>query len=236
MFNKTIVTVAICLFLQLSHQCFGEAKAVIKGPKEVLAGTLLFLSYEDSVGDNKVWMIPDDLKNTAATCGSNIFFSIPTPGTYKFTLIVADKEANISYATQEVVVKASLVPTPSPETPETKPPAPVDTASITAVSKSGVIALNDSTTTRALQTVLTSVITKFNDDLPTAKSMVSSSIETTFLFRSAESRSKDWLNLWRKPVEDEIKKLNPTTSAQYKEAIKAVIRGLCIDGTCPNIP
>jgi hypothetical protein len=84
----------LILFLLLAIPVFGQdLKASIKGPSTALAGTLVFLSHEDATGDNKVWIIPEELKSASASCGSNIFFSIPTPGKYQFGLIVANKQA-----------------------------------------------------------------------------------------------------------------------------------------------
>lgn len=53
----------LLLFLLLVLPVMGQdIKATIKGPTTALAGTLVFLSHEDSVGDNKVWIIPGRLE------------------------------------------------------------------------------------------------------------------------------------------------------------------------------
>ena len=114
-------------FLLLTIPAFAqELKAAIKGPATALAGTLVFLSYEEATGDNKVWIIPDELKSASASCGSNIFFSIPTPGKYQFGLIVANKQAEIAYSWHEINVTGSIAPPPTPPLVEgPAPPPPV---------------------------------------------------------------------------------------------------------------
>lgn len=216
-----------------------ELKSVIKGPATALAGTLVFLSHEEAVGDNKVWIIPDELKSASASCGSNIFFSIPTPGKYQFGLIVANKQAEIAYSWHTINVTGSVAPSPPPA-PNPAPinPSPVNPPpsyeSIRLTSRAAVDNLQDASTTSLLASSLTNILPKLPAYLPDAKGMVTSTIETCFAMREPTSRRKDWLNVWRIPIDKEISKANPTTTDEYRECIKAVIRGLCVDGKCPN--
>lgn len=214
-------------------------KATIKGPSTALAGTLVFLSSEDAVGDNKVWMIPDELKSQSASCGSNIFFSIPTPGKYQFGLIVSDKTAAIDYKfhTIEVVGTQQNKPTPGPTPVPVPVPTPVPNFDgIRVVSRTGIDNLADPSTTQSLQTNLIKTLNNLPASLPEAKSAVSATIEFTFANREVSSLNKDWLNKWRIPVDKEIGKLNPKDVGAYRECMKAAVRGLCVNGVCPNIP
>jgi hypothetical protein len=233
-------------FLLLTIPAFAqELKAAIKGPATALAGTLVFLSHEEAVGDNKVWIIPDELKSASASCGSNIFFSIPTPGKYQFGLIVANKQAEIAYSWHTINVTGSIAPTPTPTptpTPGPTPgpinPSPVNPPpsfeSIRLTSRAAVDTLQDASTTSLLASSLTNVLPKLPSYLPDAKGLVTSTIETCFAMREPTSRRKDWLNVWRIPIDKEMAKANPQTTDEYRECLKAVIRGLCVNGQCPN--
>lgn len=232
----------------LAIPVFGQdLKASIKGPSTALAGTLVFLSHEDATGDNKVWIIPEELKSASASCGSNIFFSIPTPGKYQFGLIVANKQAEIAYSWHEINVTGSIAPTPPPvpaptptpnPSPNPIPPSPGNPPpsleSIRLTSRAAVDTLQDAATTSLLASSLINLLPKLPSYLPDAKGLVTSTIETCFGMREPTSRKKDWLNIWRIPIDKEIGKANPQTIDEYKECLKAVIRGLCVDGKCPN--
>lgn len=222
-----------------------EVKAKIKGPAESLAGSLIFLSHEDATGDNKVWIIPEELKQNSASCGSSIFFAIPTPGEYRFGLIVANKQADIDYCWHTVKVNSLTPPTPTPVPPPTPgpgtPPVPIpvpppsDTEGIRLTSRTAVDTLQDPTTTQSLSTALQELLPKLSPDFATAKAQTSNVIETVFALRQPASRSKDWLNIWRIPVNKSIESYNPQDTNSYRECLKGVIRGLCVNGTCPRI-
>ena len=237
----------LILFLLLAIPAMGQdIKASIKGPSTALAGTLVFLSHEDATGDNKVWIIPDDLKSASASCGSNIFFSIPTPGKYQFGLIVANKQAEIAYSWHEIIVTGTVtapVPPPVPAPTPNPPPSPIQPSpgnpppsleSIRLTSRAAVDTLQDAATTSLLASSLINLLPKLPAYLPDAKGLVTSTIETCFGMREPTSRKKDWLNIWRIPIDKEIGKANPQTVEEYKECLKAVIRGLCVNDNCPN--
>lgn len=211
-------------------------KATIKGPSTALAGTLVFLSYEDAVGENKVWIIPEELKSQSASCGTSIFFSIPSPGKYQFGLIVADKTAAIDYSFHTIEVLGSTPTGPKP-TPGPGPAPTPNFDSIRLVSRTGVDTLKDPATTSLLQSNLLKTINSLPATLPEAKGAVTATIEQCLSMRQdVNTRSKDWLNLWRIPVDREIAKYNPQDVGSYRECMKAVIRGLCVNGVCPNVP
>jgi hypothetical protein len=249
-FAQTSKTAPYVLFVWLvffAQVALGQdtpsVKATIKGPSTALAGTLVFLSHEDAVGENKVWIIPEELKSQSASCGTSIFFSIPSPGKYQFGLIVADKTAAIDYKFHTIEVVGSIPTTPpgtgptppNPPTPPT-PPAIPNFDSIRQVSKAGVETLKDPSTTLLLQTNLLKTINNLPPTLPEAKGAVTAMVELCFSTREIGSRGKDWLNLWRIPIDREIAKYNPQDVGSYRECMKAVIRGLCVNGVCPNVP
>ena len=239
-------------FLVLTIPAFAqELKAAIKGPATALAGTLVFLSHEEATGDNKVWIIPDELKSASASCGSNIFFSIPTPGKYQFGLIVANKQAEIAYSWHTINVTGMVAPTPPPNPPPTPTPTPTPgptpgpinpspgipqdrLESIRLTSRAAVDRLQDPSTTSLLASSLINLLPKLPVYLPDAQGMVESTIETCYGMRVGDSRKKEWLNVWRVPIDIQIGEANPKTTDQYRECLKAVIRGLCVDGKCPN--
>ncbi len=156
----TMLFACLVFFAQVAlGQETPTVKATIKGPSTALAGTLVFLSHQDAVGENKVWIIPEELKSQSATCGSNIFFSIPSPGKYQFGLIVADKTAAIDYQFHTIDV-VGMLPTTPPGTGPTPVPTPVPTPtpvpspnfdSLRVVSRTGIDTLKDASTTQLLQ-------------------------------------------------------------------------------------
>jgi len=230
----------LLLLLLLPGISQAEVKATIKGPKEVLAGTLLFLSSEDAVGVNKVWMIPEELRSTSASCGENIFFAIPKAGDYRFGLVVADKEANIDYTF--VTIKVYNLPPTTPDpvvTPPPTTPTPIPVPAPTFIelrkaSTTGSSFLADADTATKLNQGLTAVgnsaATKTIQELETDATRV---IENVFATRTGISRSKDWITQWRIPVNNELRKLNITDPKVYGQALIAIAGSICINGQCP---
>lgn len=211
-------------FLLFSVPSFAQPKAVIKGPTESLAGTLTFLSSEAAVGDNKVWIIPDEMKNASSTCGSTIFFSIPTPGIYKFGLIVADKQANIDYTFHQIIVKGS---TTTPVDPPTGPidPIPGQFTKLKTASSAGIKQLQDWPTTTSMKNSLSSALT-VTKSLPLSEKIktVQATVGAVLGGRSNESyRTKDWETLWRIPINKELVLLPPD---QYQQAMEVVVETL----------
>jgi hypothetical protein len=218
---------SLSIVLAFCSQTFAQTKAIIKGPNEVLAGTLLFLSHEDAVGDNKVWIIPEELKSSAASCASNIFFSIPSPGTYSFGLIVADKQANIEYAFHKVVVKSLTSTTPTPTPTPVPVPTPVGFESLKKVSIMGLKILQDPLTTEALRVSLLSALDATNSSsIADTKKAVQNTVGIVFGNRPSEQYKNSWYSLWRVPVDKELALI---PEIQYREAIKALTETLCKD-------
>jgi hypothetical protein len=225
---------AIFTLLLLCSPVFAESKAVISGPSEVLVNNLFFLSTEGSISDNTQWILPDMSQAQEAVCGTTKFIVINRPGRYEFILVAADKAANISYVRHTVTVRTSLDPTPGPIDPIPDPviPTPGWLDTLTAASKAGSDYLSDPPTAAMLADAINTAITSTSTStpMPTATASMSKTIEATLLARAAVSRTKDWLNFWRKPVNAELLKLSEAgkikTTEEYLEAMKAVLSGL----------
>ena len=227
MFSKSLL-IFLCLFSPVFAQ---DVKAVIKGPKEVLAGTLVFLSNEDAIGDNKVWIFPEGLKEQVATCTTSVFLVLPTPGDYRFGLIVADKSANIDYTFITIKATGTVV---------TPPPPPPPQQTFNALRKASIVGssfLQDNETSKRLSVELARLSNSITDKpLPEAKAEVVKGLEQIFATRSYESRKKDWINNWRLQVNEELNKLSIPDTATYSAALLAMSSAFCIDGKCPVIP
>lgn len=226
------------LCLSLAGQAIAqEPKAVIKGPDTVMAGTLLFLNHDDSVGESRVWMITDDLRSTAAVCGNNIFFAVSKPGDYRFGLTVAgivDGKVKQDYVFKTIKVTGS-----SPETPPVNPPPvvvpPSSFVQLRTKSIQGSGALADYDTGIRLSAALSLVVPQLTSrTLPDAKALVVSTIDQVLLTRAGESKKKDWLNTWRIPVSNEINSLNIQDAETYAKAINALSTAFCTTGKCPT--
>lgn len=232
---KTVNSLLIAIFLfcpvfaQDLPPVAAPIKAVIKGPKEALAGTLVVVSNEDAIGDNKVWILPEGIKDQVASCSNSIFAVLPTPGEYKFGLIVADKQANIAYTFITIVAKKQIsVPDVDP------PPGPKTFTALRTASVTGSSFLADNETSKRLNVELTRLATSIKGKtLPEAKGEVQKGLEQVFANRSYESRKKDWISNWRIQVNDELNKLQITDTNTYSQAILAIAGALCIDGKCP---
>jgi len=212
-------TLSIILLLCLSTISQAQVKAVIKGTKEAAVGNLIILNNEDSLGVNKKWVLPSVVSDQVAECGPSIFFSINKPGTYKFLLICADLTAAIDYAEHTITITGS-VPTP----PEIPAPVVPGFSSLRKASSKGILELNDPSTNLLLKKNLTeATLAVVSDSLPVAKSRVQGTIDNTMLMRVGGSRNKDWLFLWRVPVNLELDKIQFTTTKDYIGAVEAVI-------------
>lgn len=220
----------LILFLLLMTTALGQEppKAVIRGPSQVLAGTLLFLSHEAATGDNKVWIIPPDLVDASASCGGNIFFAIPKPGTYQFGLIVADKQARIDYTYHTVRVVSSPGET-GPDDPGPVNPTPTKPSfgEVVAASKEGLAKLNDSPTALSIKKSLESVVAdSANKTLEQLIVETKKVITVSLAIRRGDSWKKDWGLLWVYPVDLEIAKLKIQDSATYVQLLQALANSL----------
>jgi hypothetical protein len=84
----------LILALAIAGNCWA-VDAKIGGPAEAIVGDLVVLTSSESVGDNKLWIIDPAADGRTIECNETLAFAIGTPGRYEFTLVVADKEAQI---------------------------------------------------------------------------------------------------------------------------------------------
>lgn len=205
------------------------AKAVIKGPMQVLAGTLLFLSADDATGDNFKWLIPEELTSQSAICSNNIFFSIPIPGEYTFGLVAVNKAAHIdvSYHKVKVVTHPGNGPpvVDPPKDPPTTPTPSFD--KLIKISKEGVAKLNDQPTATALKLALNLLIQEAgNKSLQELRTETIRLTLATFLNRKGESLKKEWGQQWVEPIDAAIVELDLKDAKTYVELLKALVKTL----------
>lgn len=205
------------------------AKAVIKGPTQVLAGTLLFLSADDATGDNFKWLIPEELTQTSAICSNNIFFSIPIPGEYTFGLVAVNKSADIDVAYHKVKVTTHPGNGPPvvdpPKDPPTNPTPSFD--KLIKVSKEGIAKLNDQPTATALKLALNLLIQEAgNKSLQELRTETIRLTLATFLNRKGESLKKEWGQQWVEPIDAAIVELDLKDAKTYVELLKALVKTL----------
>jgi hypothetical protein len=214
---------------------FAEVKAVIDGPKQSSPGDLIVLDGSKSVGDGHQWVIPEGIQTLA--CGSagpgQLAFASGKAGTYTFALIVADKEAAIDYSTHTVTISGSL-PDPKPD-PDQPGPTPVpELDQLKKLSMETAARLADTVTAKSIGNAILAVEAQIDlmcnrgqrPGLDTAKAMMVSAIENTLNARPRTSLKVNWLDGWRKPIDAEIKRLNPKDVPAYRATMRAVAAGL----------
>jgi hypothetical protein len=215
----------------------GQVNAVINGPTEARVGDLVVLSGRDSIGDNAKWVEPTKIQTLLCGDGKDLAFATGTPGTYLFTLIVADKAADIDYATHTVIVRGGPIvepPVPDP-TPDPKPtPAPPALEQLVAVSKAGADRVNDAPTRAALAQTIRSVCDSIDHEcregrcitVQAAKELMVTAIDLRLLGRTGASRDADWERGWRVPVNAQLKLTSAADTPTYVAAMRAVALGL----------
>lgn len=207
--------ITFALLVLLSSVCFGQVKSEIISPEQVNPGDLVILDSSSSIGDNRLWVVDPRVEGKYLTFENKLVFAIGTPGSYSFQLIVADTTAAIDQTTKTIIVgKVTDPPTPDPTPDPTDPPAPAPSA-IYDVSRAGVVSLNDPTTANQLYNALSSLN-------PLTPENVQDTIAQILRDRKGQSQNKDWLNLWRVPVNREIEKSNTDYSTSIKEAIRGL--------------
>lgn len=223
------------LALLICTPLFGQAKAQIDGPSEQQAGNLVVLNSVASVSDALKWVIPESLAGRYIQTGEQLAFSVRESGSFTFHLVAVTVDetnaADIDVATHTVTITDGFgdpCPEPEPGEPDkpTDPdepdqPEPVpDFAELEKLSKDAAASLSDPATATALAKVLRSIKLA---DLPTMRATVAGAVEAVMLGRNRESQSKDWLGIWRKPVDESIQ---VETAEQYLAALKAIASGL----------
>lgn len=231
--------------LLLSASCFAQdttpppppadpppAHAIIEGPDKGFAGDLIILNWQKSVGVKTLVIPPASLtgKVLINTADKQLGFSTRTPGQYEFFLIVSDHNAEMIWDSMVVTVTTYAQPPPV-DPPPTDPPQPPVTGweDLKQVSRAGAVALNDpETATRLAKDILDAIPQLANSQtLPEAYDFSSLTVEMSLLKRGRGNK-KDWLGMWRKPVNN---KLNESASrlqtpADFANAMVAVAEGL----------
>lgn len=224
--TNTQVPVESVTYAQSPAPSVVPAVARIKGPTQVIAGTLLFLSADDATGDNFKWLIPEELTQTSAICSNNIFFAIPTPGDYTFGLVAVNKSADIDVAYHKVKVVTHPGNGPPPVVvPPTTPSPSFD--KVINISKEGLSKLNDPATATALKLAFNLLIQE--SDNKTLQELRTDTVRvtlTTFLNRKGESLKKEWGQLWVEPIDAAIIALDLKDPKVYVELLKALVKTL----------
>lgn len=226
------------LSIALAACAFAQPSAKITGPKESPAGEMVVLSSTGSTGDNLKWIKPDNLQTLQVGCtllDTQVVFATSKAGTYKFVLIVADKEARIDYVEHTVTVGN---PKPAPDEPDPKPdpkpdqPNPGKWNALQALSKIEADKVNDPSTRSKLKAAIAATILDIegkcaSGNCPTlqaAQGQVRMAIEATLLSRD-ENRNTFWVD-WRKANLNEMNKLGLVDLKDYLAAVKAMGSGL----------
>ncbi len=217
---------------------FAQPVAKITGPAQSPPGEMVVLSSTGSTGDNLRWIKPDNLQTLQVGCtllDTQVVFATSKVGTYKFVLIVADKEARIDYVEHTVTVGNSK---PAPGEPDPKPdpkpdqPIPGKWNALQASSKIEADKVNDPSTRSKLKAAIAATILEIegkcaSGNCPTlqaAQGQVRVAIEATLLSRG-ENRNTFWVD-WRKAYLNEMNKLGLVDLKDYLAAVKAMGSGL----------
>lgn len=235
--NKVLL--ALVAVLIICSDCLAQPEAKIVGPNQAPAGELVVLASTGSTGDNLVWVRPEDIQTVQAGCSlldTQIFFATTKLGKYEFMLIVADKDAKISYAKHVVEITRSAVsPTPvDPDPPVVAPPAdPSRWAGLQVISKSNADRLNDNATRTRLKAALAAAVLDLDakcagNNCPTAQAAMESvrkAIEAVLLTRVGQSAMIDWTS-WRSANQAEMNRVRIVDVKDYLLAVKAMSAGL----------
>lgn len=133
-----IVTCLMCVGVGVAAQ---TPKAVITGPKEARCGALVVLDSSESTGMGRLWLLaaaPEETSYLPVEQAAKCIMASPTPGAYRFVLIVSGTTAAggpaADMATHTVVLRGADVPPPPPPDDPTDPTKPPPTKKPTAVT------------------------------------------------------------------------------------------------------
>lgn len=222
---RTILAMAL-----LVGAVFAETKAEISGPDKSRAGDLVVLNSVTTKGGSKKWIVPPELANRYLETEHQIAFSVRENGVFTFHLVAASiEDGKIQLDTDSHVVTITdgfdVCDPPPTEPGDPSDPPPPDKPDppdrLKEISQSAAAQLNDPTTAQALAETLSLIVEE--DSIDKMRAEVSAAVEGVFLRREGESRTKDWLNVWRRPVSDSI---TANTPAEYKAALTAIRMGL----------
>lgn len=228
----------IILWAAVAAVAAADVKAVIDGPDESRPGDLIVLSAMQAQGDGIRWIAPDGV--ATLTCSEReLATAIGTPGRYTFTLIVADTEARIDYATHTIVV-GKLEPRPDPIPDDPVEPDPPDVPNpgkfeqLRKLSAERSASLGDPETAAGLAAAIRATDAQMEQmcksgqcpGLAAAKMMMVSAIEQRLAQRRGTSVAVNWLDGWRKPMDSALKQINAADVPTYRAAMRALATGL----------
>jgi hypothetical protein len=116
-------------------------KAVITGPREARCGALVVLDASESIGMGRLWLLaasPEETSFLPVEQALKCIMASPTPGAYRFVLIVSGTDSAggpaADMATHTVVLRGAEVPPPPPPDEPTDPTKPPPQPQATAVT------------------------------------------------------------------------------------------------------
>lgn len=205
-------------------------KAVIDGPTDELAGNMIVLNTSATVADVKQWIIPPALEKRHIQTGNQLAFAVRENGVYRFGLVAVsvtgEKTAEINVAVHTVTISGGFAPVePDPGNPDPDPkpdpdPDPPVASEIRKLSREAAVRLNDPATAETLAKVLKQIPLE-SMEMMAAKSQAA--VEAVLLARKGTSREKDWLGVWRRPINAASK---ATTPEQLRSVYQAIAAGL----------
>lgn len=157
-------------------------------------------------------------------------WTLTTPGRYRVT-VVATADGEFYRDRITVNVTGSIIDPGNPTDPPLPPPSG-DWSDLRDTSRSTSASVNDPDTARALSQLIRDAVPKISPlaDMAAAQSIGSGSIEQALSQRKGESLKKDWVGLWRKPVNQKINEAAAAgripTPREYAAALLAVADGL----------
>lgn len=147
--------------------------------------------------------------------GENRFLLTGKPGKYMAVVDTGDRNKYVP-----IVIPGKATDPGEPEEPETPD---LDLSSLADSSNTLASKVNDLPTRQALAVSLGGDIEGSFSEM---RVEIQTRVEDTLLVRKGESRKKDWLNGWRRPISEEMVRLKVETAEQYREAIRQIVVGL----------
>lgn len=214
--TKLILQLMILFLLGiLAAPALYPAEAVIEGPSEVRPGQFAVFDTTDSSvadGGSSFWIFDPDLPEDwqSSECNGVLSTAFEEPGKSYYLHFVCYDEEGHSVATKKVTVKGT-----SPTPPTDPPPGnDGDLSALKEVSDKGVKALGDTITATRLAAAIKDTFTVTE---------IKKKIDEVLLTRAPEQRKYDWLTLWRRPVNNEIDKLD---NPNYEQIIPVLVKSL----------
>lgn len=152
---------------------------------------------------------------TVVEAGENRFLVTGSPGKYMCVVDTGDRNKFVP------IIIPEFDQPDEPNEPD-EPPAPgLESLAVSSSTLAGNV--DDQPTRMALADALGADL---EGDLTAMKATVQTAVEDVLLERRGESLKKDWLNGWRRPLSQEMVRLEVQTDDQYREAIRQIVVGL----------